>query len=79
MIAGSIVMVAGQILFMEAPAYWVMCVARALQGVSSTCIWVAGLALMYVFFRCLTSLGSLFDFFLPVSCDVTPEELVGRT
>ncbi|EPQ61048.1 MFS general substrate transporter [Gloeophyllum trabeum ATCC 11539] len=35
-----------QVLLMEAPAYWVMCLARIIQGVSSSVVWVAGLALL---------------------------------
>ncbi|KAK0237153.1 major facilitator superfamily domain-containing protein [Armillaria nabsnona] len=33
-------------MFMEAPAYWLMCLARTLQGVGSTMVWVVGLALL---------------------------------
>lgn len=33
---------------MEAPKYWVMVVARVIQGISSSMVWVAGLALMLV-------------------------------
>jgi predicted MFS family arabinose efflux permease len=33
-------------MFMEAPAYWLMCVARALQGVASSVVWIVGLAML---------------------------------
>lgn len=35
-------------MFMEAPTYWLMIIARFLQGISSTVIWTVGLALLYV-------------------------------
>ena len=34
---------------MEAPSYWVMALARALQGISSSVVWIVALALLYVF------------------------------
>ncbi|KAK0218566.1 major facilitator superfamily domain-containing protein [Armillaria nabsnona] len=33
-------------MFMETPAYWLMCLALTLQGVGSTMVWVVGLALL---------------------------------
>ena len=48
LIIGNVVLIGSQIMFMEAPTYWVMCLARALQGIGSTMVWVIGLALMYV-------------------------------
>ncbi|KZS93243.1 MFS general substrate transporter [Sistotremastrum niveocremeum HHB9708] len=46
MIGGVIFLIVSQVIFMEAPLYWVMCLARVLQGVSSTMIWSVGLALL---------------------------------
>ncbi|KAF7319900.1 MFS domain-containing protein [Mycena kentingensis (nom. inval.)] len=46
LIFGLVVLIGSQILFMEAPNYAVMCVARALQGIGSTMVWVVGLALL---------------------------------
>lgn len=46
MVAGTIILVGSQIMFMEAPVYWLMCLARVLQGLGSTMIWVVGLALL---------------------------------
>jgi predicted MFS family arabinose efflux permease len=43
---GLLLLTGSQALFMEAPNYAVMCVARALQGVSSGVVWVVGLALL---------------------------------
>lgn len=34
-------------MLMEAPNYPVMCIARVLQGVGSSMVWVVGLALLY--------------------------------
>ena len=48
LLAGLIALIGAQIMFMEAPAYWLMVLARFLQGVSSTVIWTVGLALLYV-------------------------------
>jgi hypothetical protein len=36
-----------QIMFMEAPNYWLMCISRFLSGMSSTVVWSLGLALLY--------------------------------
>jgi predicted MFS family arabinose efflux permease len=33
-------------MFMEAPTYWVMCLARVIQGFSSSVVWIVGLALL---------------------------------
>ena len=48
LLTGLIALVGSQIMFMEAPVYWLMILARFLQGVSSTVIWTVGLALLYV-------------------------------
>lgn len=48
MLAGQVALVASQILFMEAPSFAVMCVARLIQGFSSSVVWVVGLAFLYV-------------------------------
>ncbi|KAK0200813.1 major facilitator superfamily domain-containing protein [Desarmillaria ectypa] len=46
LVAGVIILIGSQIMFMEAPAYWMMCLARVLQGIGSTMVWVVGLALL---------------------------------
>ncbi|SJL13831.1 uncharacterized protein ARMOST_17279 [Armillaria ostoyae] len=46
LVAGVFILIGSQIMFMEAPAYWLMCFARTLQGVGSTMVWVVGLALL---------------------------------
>ncbi|KZT67652.1 MFS general substrate transporter [Daedalea quercina L-15889] len=46
LVGGLIAILGAQIMFMLAPAYWLMIIARLLQGLSSTVIWVAGLALL---------------------------------
>ncbi|KAI0318746.1 major facilitator superfamily domain-containing protein [Amylostereum chailletii] len=43
---GLIALAGSQIMMMEAPAYWVMALARVLQGISSSVVWTAGLALL---------------------------------
>jgi MFS family permease len=48
MVAGAIILIGSQIMLMEAPKYWVMCLARVLQGFGSTMVWVVGLALLCV-------------------------------
>ncbi len=45
LVAGVFILIGSQIMFMEAPAYWLMCLARILQGVG-TMVWVVGLALL---------------------------------
>ncbi|KAF9454971.1 MFS general substrate transporter [Macrolepiota fuliginosa MF-IS2] len=46
MLVGLLALIGSQIMFMEAPTYAVMCVARIIQGVSSSVIWVVGLAFL---------------------------------
>ncbi|PBK99944.1 MFS general substrate transporter [Armillaria gallica] len=46
LVAGVFILIGSQIMFMKAPAYWLMCFARTLQGVASTMVWVVGLALL---------------------------------
>lgn len=46
LIAGQIILIGSQIMLMEAPTYWLMVLARIIQGVSSSIIWVVGLALL---------------------------------
>lgn len=43
---GLVVLLAVQIMLMEASHFAVMCIARVVQGVSSSVIWVVGLALL---------------------------------
>ncbi|KAG1908464.1 MFS general substrate transporter [Suillus fuscotomentosus] len=46
LILGLIALIASQVMFMEAPNYAVMAVARVLQGISSSMVWIVGLALL---------------------------------
>ncbi|KAF5355684.1 hypothetical protein D9756_004003 [Leucocoprinus leucothites] len=46
MLAGLGTLIASQILFMEAPSFAVMCVARIIQGIGSSVVWVVGLAFL---------------------------------
>ncbi|KAK7468483.1 hypothetical protein VKT23_002990 [Stygiomarasmius scandens] len=46
LVLGVIILVGSQIMLMEAPVYWLMVLARVLQGVGSTMIWVVGMALL---------------------------------
>ena len=57
LLAGLVALIGSQIMFMEAPTYWLMIIARFLQGVSSTVIWTIGLALLYVQFSSDICLG----------------------
>ena len=46
LLIGQLTLIGSQILLMEAKAYWVMIIARLIQGISSAVIWVVGLALL---------------------------------
>jgi MFS transporter, DHA1 family, solute carrier family 18 (vesicular amine transporter), member 1/2 len=46
LLAGLVALIGSQIMFMEAPAYWLMVFARFLQGISSAVVWTVGLALL---------------------------------
>jgi predicted MFS family arabinose efflux permease len=46
LIMGLVALLASQIMLMESPVYWLMCLARVLQGISSSVVWVVGLALL---------------------------------
>jgi len=43
---GLLALAWSQVLLMESRIYWVMAIARVLQGVSAAAVWTAGLALM---------------------------------
>ncbi|OCH84423.1 MFS general substrate transporter [Obba rivulosa] len=43
---GQIALIGAQIMLMEAPTYWMMALARIIQGISSSVVWVVGLALI---------------------------------
>ncbi|KAK0189511.1 MFS general substrate transporter [Armillaria mellea] len=45
-VVGVLILIVSQIMFMEAPCYWVMCVARCLQGVGMITRIVVGLAIL---------------------------------
>ncbi|KAL0580124.1 hypothetical protein V5O48_001900 [Marasmius crinis-equi] len=46
LVLGIILLVGSVIMLMEAPVFWLMIIARILQGVGSTFVWVVGLALL---------------------------------
>ncbi|KAJ4485521.1 MFS general substrate transporter [Lentinula aciculospora] len=46
LVIGILILIGAQVMLMEAPFYWLMCLARILQGVGSTMVWVVGLALL---------------------------------
>lgn len=46
LILGLLALIASQVMFMLAPNYAVMAVARVLQGISSSMVWIVGLALL---------------------------------
>jgi predicted MFS family arabinose efflux permease len=46
LLIGFAILIGSQIMFMEAPNYAVMCVARVFQGIGSSVVWVVGLALL---------------------------------
>jgi MFS transporter, DHA1 family, solute carrier family 18 (vesicular amine transporter), member 1/2 len=43
---GLLALSGSQILLMESRKYWIMAIARVLQGISAAVVWTAGLALM---------------------------------
>lgn len=46
LLIGFAILIGSQIMFMEAPNYAVMCIARVIQGIGSSIVWVVGLALL---------------------------------
>ncbi|KAI0063212.1 MFS general substrate transporter [Artomyces pyxidatus] len=46
LVLGLVALIGSQIMLMEAPVYWVMALARVIQGISSSVVWVVGLALL---------------------------------
>ncbi|KAJ8468454.1 hypothetical protein ONZ45_g17237 [Pleurotus djamor] len=46
LIVGLAALIGSQVMLMEAPVYWLMVIARVLQGISSAMVWVVGLALL---------------------------------
>ena len=46
LVIGLVTLLGSQILLMEAPKYWVLCLARVIQGLSSSVVWIVGLALV---------------------------------
>ncbi|KIJ51850.1 hypothetical protein M422DRAFT_223517 [Sphaerobolus stellatus SS14] len=46
MLLGLLGLIGAQIMFMLAPVYWLMALARVLQGISSTVVWTVGLSLL---------------------------------
>lgn len=75
LLAGQVALVGAQIMLMEAPKYWVMVLARIIQGISSSVVWVVGLALLYA---CRDApLKCCYDIFMVNRCDTAPESSVG--
>jgi len=48
LVTGLVILTGSQIMLMEAPNFPVMCIARLLQGIGSSMVWVVGLALLCV-------------------------------
>ncbi|KAG7100054.1 hypothetical protein E1B28_001839 [Marasmius oreades] len=46
LVFGILLLIVAIIMLMEAPVYWLMVIARFLQGLASTLVWVPGLALL---------------------------------
>ncbi|OSX67899.1 hypothetical protein POSPLADRAFT_1130162 [Postia placenta MAD-698-R-SB12] len=46
LLIGQVALIGAQIMLMLAPSYWLMVLARVFQGLSSSVIWVVGLALL---------------------------------
>lgn len=46
LIVSILVLAGSQVLYMEAPYYWLMCFARVLQGISSAGVWVVSFSLL---------------------------------
>ncbi|KAI8983350.1 MFS general substrate transporter [Trametes punicea] len=46
LLLGQVALIGSQVMLMEAPAFWVMALARIVQGISACVIWVVGLALI---------------------------------
>ncbi|KAI0078476.1 MFS general substrate transporter [Panus rudis PR-1116 ss-1] len=46
LLSGQVFLIGSQIMLMEAPSYWLMVLARVIQGISSSVVWVVGLALL---------------------------------
>ncbi|CDO70927.1 hypothetical protein BN946_scf184829.g35 [Trametes cinnabarina] len=46
LLLGQVALIGSQVMLMEAPAFWVMALARVAQGMSACVIWVVGLALI---------------------------------
>lgn len=47
LLLGQVCLAASQAMLMEVPTYWLMVIARVIQGISSSVVWVVGLALLY--------------------------------
>ena len=47
LLLGQLCLAASQVMLMEVPTYWLMVISRVIQGVSSSVVWVVGLALLY--------------------------------
>jgi len=90
MIIGLLVLVASQVMFMEAPSYWLLCVARVIQGIR----FVSPLHLLNCltgriaqrlcgpsplhYCRCNIAFLYIRTLWTIHRCDTVPEELIGR-
>ena len=43
---GLLTLAGSQILLMESRKYWIIAIARVLQGISAAAVWTSGLALL---------------------------------
>ena len=75
LVIGQLVLIGAQIMLMEARTYWLMVLARILQGASSSVIWVLGLALVLALHRLSTVIELANAHY---SCDTTHESIQGR-
>ena len=75
LVIGQLVLIGAQIMLMEARKYWLMVLARILQGASSSVIWVVGLALLYVDFQVIVYFAAAQNVY---RADTVPPEKVGR-
>jgi MFS transporter, DHA1 family, solute carrier family 18 (vesicular amine transporter), member 1/2 len=46
LMTGLLALAGSQILLMESRKYWIIAIARVLQGISAAAVWTAGLALL---------------------------------
>ena len=77
LIIGLVALLVSQIMLMESPVYWLMCLARVLQGISSSVVRVVGLALLCVTDSCCELVCSQKLTTIQSSADIVPEKKIG--